>query len=95
MNRAHKIRLYPNSIQADYFTKACGVARFAYNWALDEWERAQRVGEYIRENDLRKRLNAIKRTEYPWMLEVTKCAPQLAIKNNFNSAIQNYYAKQR
>ena len=28
---------------------------------------------------LRKQLNAIKRTEFPFMLEVSKCAPQLAI----------------
>lgn len=28
---------------------------------------------------LRKQLNAIKRTQFPFMLEVTKCAPQLAI----------------
>ena len=28
---------------------------------------------------LRKQLNAIKRDKYPFMLEVTKCAPQLAI----------------
>lgn len=28
---------------------------------------------------LRKQLNAIKRTQFPFMLEVTKCSPQLAI----------------
>lgn len=28
---------------------------------------------------LRKQLNAIKREKYPFMLEVTKCSPQLAI----------------
>ncbi len=30
---------------------------------------------------LRRQLNAIKRQEFPWMLEVTKNAPQMAIKN--------------
>lgn len=30
---------------------------------------------------LRKKLNGIKATEFPWMAEVTKCAPQQAIKN--------------
>jgi len=34
MIRAHKIRLEPNNLQATYFAKACGTARFAYNWAL-------------------------------------------------------------
>ncbi|TDY48257.1 putative transposase [Paraburkholderia rhizosphaerae] len=30
---------------------------------------------------MRKQLNAIKAAEFPWMAEVTKCAPQVAIKN--------------
>jgi putative transposase len=33
---AHKIHLDPNDAQETYFRKACGVARFAYNWALAE-----------------------------------------------------------
>ena len=33
------IRLEPNNKQITYFKKACGVVRFAYNWALDEWVR--------------------------------------------------------
>ena len=36
---AHKIALDPNNVQATYFAKAAGVARFAYNWALAEWQR--------------------------------------------------------
>ena len=32
---AHKIALDPNDVQETYFRKAAGVARFAYNWALD------------------------------------------------------------
>ena len=34
---AHKIALNPNKVQAEYFAKAVGTARFAYNWGLDEW----------------------------------------------------------
>jgi len=33
---AHRIALDPNNQQATYLKKACGVARFAYNWALAE-----------------------------------------------------------
>ena len=36
---AHKIALDPNKVQATYFARACGVARFAYNGALAEWKR--------------------------------------------------------
>ncbi|MDR0272774.1 MAG: transposase [Clostridiales bacterium] len=90
---AHKICLDPNNIEATYFAKACGVARFAYNWALVEWKRLYDNGEKVNEGILRKRLNAIKHTEFPWMSEVTKCAPQFAIKDGLNKAFKNFFAK--
>ena len=34
MLRAHKIALDPNNAQTTHLARACGVARFAYNWAL-------------------------------------------------------------
>ncbi len=37
MIRGHIIQLSPNLEQRDYFARAAGVARFAYNWALDAW----------------------------------------------------------
>jgi putative transposase len=79
--RVHKIRLDPTAAQAVYFARACGTARFAYNWALAEWKRQYEVGGKPNEGALRKQLNAIKAAEFPWMAEVTKCAPQTAIKN--------------
>ncbi len=96
--RGHIIELNPNNKQATYFSKACGTARFAYNWALAQWQKQYeadknyrdeclRLGVAIDETKLnkpsqgklRKQLNAIKRTQFPFMLEVTKCSPQLAI----------------
>lgn len=29
--------------QTTYFAKACGVSRFAYNWALAEWDKSERT----------------------------------------------------
>jgi putative transposase len=40
---------------------------------------------------LRRQINAIKREQFPWMLEVTKCAPQLAIIQ-LGQAFQNFFA---
>ena len=95
MIRAHKIRLYPNNVQATYLAKACGVARFAYNWALakakEEYE-SNSLSTFD-EASLRRELNAIKRKQFPWMLEVTKCAPQLAIKDGLAKAFRNFFAK--
>ncbi len=82
---AHKITLNPNNKQATYFAKASGVARFAYNWALGQWK-LQYDASKLDANlpkpsqfSLRKQLNAIKAVEFPWMSDVTKCSPQMAI----------------
>lgn len=93
---AHRIRLVPTAEQEAYFRRACGVARFAYNWALAEWKRQYDAGCKPSQVALRKALNAAKREKFPWMREVTKNAPQQAIKNlgrayaNFFDDLQKY-----
>lgn len=82
---AHRIALDPNNAQATYFARASGTARVAYNWALAEWKRqyAARKDDPAlpqpTETSLRRQLNAIKRDQFPWMFDVTKCAAQEAI----------------
>ena len=96
--RGHIIELTPNNTQATHLKKACGVARFAYNWALAQWKKQYEQDKQYRDGclakgiqidetkfhkpsqgKLRKQLNSIKREQFPFMLEVTKCSPQLAI----------------
>jgi len=61
------------------------VTRFASDWALAEWQR-----QYAARKDdpslpqpsdagLRRQLNSLKREQFPWMFDVTKCAVQEAI----------------
>ncbi len=94
---AHKIALNPNKRQATYFAKAAGTARFAYNWALAEWQRQYEAwkadNRLPKPNEviLRCQLNAIKHKQFPWMLEVTKCAPQMAILQ-LGKAFENFFA---
>lgn len=94
---AHRIALDPNNVQKTYLAKAAGVARFAYNWALAEWKRqyeAHKANPALpkpNEMALRRQLNAIKREQFPWMLEVTKCAPQMAIIQ-LGEAFKNFFA---
>lgn len=92
MLRTHKIKLDPNQAQAIYFARACGVARHAYNWALAEWKRQHEAGLKPDAMKLNKQYNAIKRTEFPWALEVTKNAPQQAIKN-VGAAYKNFFRR--
>ena len=88
---AHKIALDPNAGQESYFARACGTARFAYNWALAEWKRQYLAGEKPSEASLRRKLNSLKDEQFPWMREVTKNAPQQAIKN-LGAAFKNFFA---
>ena len=94
---SHQIRLQPNNKQATYFAKAAGTARFAYNWALAEWQTQYAVWKDDNslpkpsQFSLRKQLNAIKREQFPWMLEVTKNAPQMAIIQ-LGAAFKNFFA---
>lgn len=81
MNKAHKIKLYPTDSQLRLLTKSCGVARFAYNWALARWNEKYEAGEKIVRNSLRKELTEIKRQQFPWMIEVGKTCPQYGIAN--------------
>ncbi len=95
---AHQIRLDPNNVQRTYFARAAGTARFAYNWALAEWGRqyaASKADPTLKppnEAALRRQLNSIKREQFPWMLDVTKCAPQLAIMQ-LGRAFENFLAR--
>lgn len=94
---AHRIALDPNNVQATYFARASGTARKAYNWALDEWQK--QYAAWTADNSLpkpnqmalRRQLNGIKREKFPWMLEVTKCAPQMAIIQ-LGDAFKNFFA---
>ncbi|NLI97323.1 IS200/IS605 family element transposase accessory protein TnpB [bacterium] len=36
---SHKIALAPTAEQEAYFRRACGTARFVYNWGLDRWKK--------------------------------------------------------
>ncbi|MCK9544983.1 MAG: transposase, partial [Novosphingobium sp.] len=60
----------------------CGAARFAYNWGL-----SQRIQQYKDTNksdnaiQQHKTLNKLKKTEFSWMYNVSKCAPQEALRN--------------
>lgn len=93
---AHKIELKLNNKQRTYCQKASGTARFAYNWALGQWKeqytlwQADTSQEKPSKAKLNKYLNAIKYQEFPWMLEVTKCAPQQAL-NQLESAYQKFF----
>src|SRR5262252_6437448 len=76
---AHQIRLHPTPEQEAYLRRAAGTRRFVYNWGLAEWNKQYaEFKEGKREqkpsaNALKKHFQAMRETDYPWTLEVTKC----------------------
>ncbi len=90
ITRAHKIKLCPNNKQANYFVRACGVTRFAYNWGLTEWQKQYKNGENPSISKLKQRFNFIKRQEFPWVMEISKCASAKAF-NNLDRAFAKFF----
>jgi len=83
-----KTELKVNNKQKTLLAKHAGVARHAYNWGLGL---TKQILDYNKENpdekikfptaiDLHKWLVALVKPEYPWYYEVSKCAPQYALK---------------
>lgn len=94
MHRAHKIRLNPTPEQEIYFRQACGTARFCFNWGLAELKRALDEGRTPdRVLDLKKRFNAIRREQFPWTYEVTKCAVEGAFRNLESALVTFWHSK--
>ena len=87
---AHKIRLAPNATQRDHFVRACGTARFAYNWGVAEWRRMANASEKPTRFRIDKLLNSIKHDQFPWMADVSKWATQGAILN-LGVAYDNFF----
>ena len=87
---AHRIELKPNNKQKTYFRKAFGCARLAYNWGLAEWKRMYEAGEKPSGRKLRTQFNAIKKEQFPFVYEVTKCATMQPFEN-LQRAFDNFF----
>jgi len=93
----HKIALDLNNKQVTYCQQAAGTARFAYNWALANWNAQYQAWQQDNslqkptQASLRRQLNAVKREQFPWMLKVSKNAPQMAIIQ-LGKAFNNFFA---
>lgn len=91
ISRAYKVELNPNNKQRTLLEKSAGCARFAYNWGLKE-----RIDLYDKEKkslsaiDQHKILCSMKKTDYPWMYEVSKMAPQEALRD-LDRAFKNFF----
>jgi len=95
MNRAHKVRLYPTVKQEIAFHKACGVRRYAYNWALARWKNLKSQGvKTVTQKMLKEQWNKEKKIVAPWVYESPKDANLNAL-DDFRVALANYYREKK
>jgi putative transposase len=93
VTRAYKTELDLNDRQVTACKRHAGAARFAYNWGLARKQEAYKVtGKSPSAIDLHRELNALKQTELPWMYDVSKCAPQEALRN-LDNAFAHFYRR--
>jgi putative transposase len=90
---SHKIRINPTVKQDKYFRQASGISRFAYNWGLAEWKRQYKAGLKPTALAVKKAFNAIKPIEFPWVFDVTKCAPEQAFAD-LGTAFKRFFKHQ-
>ena len=73
---SQQVKLKLNNEQKTYFAKAFGCARFAYNWGVEQFNKHYQ--NHILKNgyELKKEFNSLKKTNFPFVYEVTKYATQ-------------------
>jgi putative transposase len=85
INQAFRYELDPNNVQHGALVQHAGAARYAYNWALadriERFKRNEGEAKFTSAIEQHKLLNSLKVAQFPWMYEVSKCAPQEALRD--------------
>ena len=85
INRAVKIRIYPNAEQRVQIEKTIGCSRFIYNYML-----ADKMEHYKKEKKMLRNTPASYKKEYPWLKEVDSLA--LAnVQMHLESAFRKFF----
>ena len=78
-----KVRLEPNNKQISKLFQSSGTARFIYNWTLTrQEENYKNGGKFISDNELRKEITQLKKTEqYKWLNNISNNVAKQAVKD--------------
>lgn len=83
---AKKVRLYPSQLQEQKLWQSVGTARFIYNWTLaKQEENYKNGGKFISDNELRKEITQLKKTELSWLKEVSNNVAKQSVKDACDS----------
>ncbi|MCY3410984.1 MAG: transposase [Candidatus Heimdallarchaeota archaeon] len=91
--KAYRFELNPSKTELNLLIQNAGTARFAYNWGLrrriDQFNNNTGKSKFTDYMKQQKELNAIKKSQFPWMYDVSKCAPQGALRD-LDTAFKNF-----
>jgi putative transposase len=87
---SERLKLNPTDEQRYYFVRACGIARFTWNWGLEEYRRIKSLGNRANWSAIQRGFNAAKSNEFSFVSEVTKSAYQIAFRD-LRRSISTYY----
>ena len=79
MFKSHRICLKVTPEQEVLLLQHAGYARFAYNWAVGEFQAGLEIGEWLSERSLRPRWNLVKTISAPWGKDLSQNAAKYAI----------------
>ncbi len=98
VHQAFRYELDPNNRQRTLFAKHAGAARFAWNWAIarriERFQNNEGKARFTNAIEQHRQLNALKKSEFPWMYEVSKCAPQEALRD-LDRAFKNFWRERK
>lgn len=95
--RAIKVMLLPNNWQRTRLFQYAGIARFAYNWALDKEMKSLKNGKgLISDGELRKEFTLLKKQkEFFWLNTVSNDVPKQAIKDLVKAYLRYFKLKKQ
>jgi transposase len=93
VTRGYRTELDLNNQQVTACKKHAGAKRWAWNWGLHRKQEVyQQTGKRIDAIALHRELNQLKHTDIPWMYDVSKTAPQEALRD-LDTAFDQFFQR--
>lgn len=84
----HTIALDTTEVHEAHFRRACGTARYSYNWALARWKDMHAAGEKPSAMKIKAQWNAVRHKDFPIYLHARPCICKTCIKGGHIAATQ-------
>jgi putative transposase len=98
LRKAYRFELDPNNSVKTLLAKHAGTARFAWNWSLhrriERFETQEGKEKFTNAINEHRELNALKGSDFPWMYEVSKCAPQESLRD-LDKAFKAFWTRRK